>query len=207
MSSRFRLRLPLLAIPTAAASLAACDVEGDDVDALPPECTADGGECSGFGGAWGADGGGGGGGGGAGGEVTGGTPAPGAPTIDTIWESMAGDDSLTVAIDDAEETHTYKLGFAETGSENGWYGEDCIQGEVNGLDVCHTLGEDGGILDSVSDVGDVDNTHTLINKAIADSGNLTYVVIQVDTDRCWALGNDPTYYTESLLNCTAYDSP
>lgn len=190
--------------------LGGCDVAGDDVDALPTDaCVADdGGSCTaGEGGTGGAGGSGGGGGG------TGGAANADVPLIDVIWDGPGAgmpndDDSVTVAIDDgADAVHTYRFGLSETGSANGWYGEDCLPGEVNGKDVCHEVGEEGIVVQSTSRLAEVDSTHTLLFKASHDAGDLTYVVIQVDTNKCWTFGNDPSYYVDSVLHCETYTTP
>lgn len=197
----------------AALLVLACDVADDD--ATNDACVADdAGNCLSVGGSGGGDAGGGEGGAGGGGGAPGGGSTADAPLIQIFWEGMGAmaandDDELTVSIDDGEdETHTYRFGMAETGSgENGWYGEDCLPGEVNGKDVCHEVGEEGEVLYSVSDFDQVNDENTLNFKASHDAGKITYVVIQVDTDKCWAFGDDPTYYTESVLHCATYDSP
>lgn len=207
MSSMFAKLLVLPVLSTLA--LGACDVAGDDVDALPTDACIpdDAGNCPG------GEGGAGGGGAGGGGGATGGNVAEDAPVIDVIWDGPGAgmpndDDTVTVAIDDGPETgHTYRFGLSETGSANGWYGEDCLPGEINGTDVCHDVGEEGAVIESTARVADVDSTHTLLFKASHDAGHLTYVVIQVDTNKCWAFGNDPSYYVDSVLHCATYDTP
>ena len=196
-----------LALPFALPCLLAlgCGTESDDADALPTDACVpdDGGACGPSGGAGGS--------GGEGGQSTGGTPSD-APVISVIWEGPGADmpnddDSVTVAIDDGEGTHTYHFGLAETGSANGWYGEDCLPGDMTGKDVCHDVGAEGEVISSVSRAAGVNDGNTLLWRASADAERLTYVVIQVDTDRCWTFGDDPTYYSDSLLGCAPYDSP
>ena len=200
----------------AALLIVACDVE-DDAASTDACVVDDTGNClsvggGGGGGGSGGEGGGGGGGAGGGGEPGGGTTAE-APLIEIFWEGMGAnvandEDELTVTIDDGEETHTYLFGMAETGSgDEGWYGEDCLPGEINGKDVCHPVGEEGAVLSSVSRPGSVNDENTLLWKALHDAGKVTYVVVQEDTDDCWAFGHDPTYYTESVLHCATYTSP
>ena len=63
------------------------------------------------------------------------------------------------------------------------------------------------MVQSTSRLAEVDSTHTLLFKASHDAGDLTYVVIQVDTNKCWTFGNDPSYYVDSVLHCETYTTP
>lgn len=202
-------RVPSLLFPVIAlsVSVSACDIETGDVDALGFDaCLADdAGNCA-EGGAGGESA------GGAGGEPAGGTPAVTAPIIDLIWEGnggpMANDvDTLTVAIDDGDGSYTYHLGMTQTGARNGWNGEDCLPGVLNGKDVCHDVGPEGEVLSSTSKIAEVDDERTLLFKASHDAGEITYVVIRAETRECWTFGDDPSWYTDSLLGCATYDSP
>jgi hypothetical protein len=204
-----RSRFPCVLATLVTAGVTACDIETDDVDALGFDaCIADdAGNCAG-----GGNGGEAGGGAGEGGSPGGGTTPGSAPTIDIIWEGnggpMANDvDTLTVAIDDGDGTFTYRFGMSQTGAPNGWNGEDCLPGVLNGKDVCHDVGAEGEILSSTSKLALVDDERTLLFKASHDAGEITYVVIRVETDECWTFGDDPSWYMDSLLKCAAYDSP
>ena len=197
-------RIPLLALTL----VWGCDVEGKDTGdgTFLDACVDDGGACE-VGGSDGGEP--------DGAGATGGTPVVESPAFEVFWEggmaTRANDeDMVTLAIDDGDDAHhTYKFGFAQTGVDNGWYGEDCLPGDMNGngLDVCHDAGEDGVVLESVSHIPAVDETHTLLFKSSHDAGQITYVVLQTDTDTCWTFGNEPSYYTESLLHCLEYTSP
>ncbi len=204
----YRSRSQLAFLPLLALSATACDVADDDVDALGFDaCTLDdAGNCAG-GGGFDLDAG-----GGSGGAPMGGSPGSPAPTIEVIWEGnggpMANDvDTVTVAIDDGDGTFTYRFGMAQTGADNGWNGEDCLPGVLNGKDVCHDVGPEGEVLSSTSRVAEVDDERTLMFKATHDAGEITYVVIRAETDECWTFGHDPSWYVDSLLGCAAYDTP
>ena len=202
-----RPSLPLLTLVVAiAGSVLGCNVDNNStLDAGYVDACVAGGDtpcddAGGTGGTVGTD------------AAVGGTPVVGAPIIIIRWDgdviAHANDtNTLTVAIDDGDETHAYRLGMAQTGAANGWDGEDCLPGALDGKDVCHEVGEDGALISSVSSAAGVDNDHTLLFRASDEANEITYVVIQTDTGHCWSFGNDPTWYTESTLHCEAYTSP
>jgi hypothetical protein len=117
----------------------------------------------------------------------------------TTW-SAAG---LDFAIDNGDQQ--YSLGMAETGSTNGWYGEDCLEGpgpNSGDWDICHDSVPSTGIsLATVTAPADiVANESTLFTDTIAKAGNITYLLYGNTDGECGVWGNDVTYYNG--LGCT-----
>ena len=114
------------------------------------------------------------------------------PTFDTIWDSSGV--TLNIGGDDGG----YSFGMSE-GGENGWTGEDCLDG-MGGFVICHDdVSEDGITLETVFRPSDVEpNLTTLLGETSSNAGSVTYMV-QGDTD-CWTWGNDPGVY-EDALDC------
>jgi hypothetical protein len=99
----------------------------------------------------------------------------------------------------------YFLGMAETGSTDGWYGEDCLPGDEAspGYDLCH----DGFVanvefcLATVSDPDDVVPMETTVfTHTNAWSDDISYVIGDAATGMCLAFGNDSSWYR--ALACT-----
>jgi hypothetical protein len=111
---------------------------------------------------------------------------------------------VTIAISNGN-TAGYDFGMAETGSDAGWYGEDCIYDPDDELDygyeICHGISASGGTL-TVADPYEADSVvageTTLFTDSLAD--NITYVLFEADTDVCWTWGEDVSYY--SAFGCT-----
>jgi hypothetical protein len=91
--------------------------------------------------------------------------------------------------------------MAETGSTDGWYGEDCLEGDFTGYDLCHYDVQPWGIqLDTVTSPDDVVmNRTTLLTDTTANAGTITYLLFGNSDGSCWTWGNDPSYYAE--LGC------
>ncbi len=100
----------------------------------------------------------------------------------------------------------YSIGMAETGSGEGWYGEDCVPGpgpNSGDWDICHdgATAAAGLTLATTHDIDELEaNVNTLMTDTIATAGNITYVIS--DGTDCWTWGNDVSYYT-SNLGCAA----
>jgi hypothetical protein len=168
---------------------AACDVED--------EGGADGG-------AGGADGGEPVGGAPVGGAPVGGMAPPTAPPEPKFDFSLEGT-TLSLNIFEGADLGQFRFGLAETGSNNGWYGEDCIDGVKNDLDVCHPVAVNGTLtLTDVVTVPEViEGSTTLIDASFATK--LTYVVVLdkgTAEQRCWTWGQSTSYYTDPPLRCS-----
>ena len=80
--------------------------------------------------------------GGLGGAGGGGASLPADPHATAVWSD--DDRTLTLTISVSAENGPYTFGFAETGiGEDGWYGEDCLDGVRNDYDICHDVPEAG----------------------------------------------------------------
>jgi hypothetical protein len=147
--------------------------------------------------------------GGGGGEAAGGSGGAGGS------DPCVEDARIVVAFGTAAEdpvvsgevvcgASSYFLGLAETASGGaGWYGEDCLEGEKNGFDICHPFSTVEGFANfSLAHVDSPDmivpGESTLFTTALAEG--ITWVIINVDDpSRCWVGGHDVTYYDE--LGC------
>ncbi len=100
----------------------------------------------------------------------------------------------------------YSIGMAETGSGEGWYGEDCVPGagpNSGDWDICHdgATAAAGLTLATVHSLDDLEvNVSTLMTDTIASAGNITYVIS--DGTDCWTWGHSTAYY-ETELSCAA----
>ena len=104
-------------------------------------------------------------------------------------------DGVAVALTNGHGT--YSLGMAQTGSDQGWYGEDCIEGpgpNSGDYDICHDDVKASGIeLKTVTAPDEiVANRTTLFPDSLADE--ITYLLYSNDRGDCWTFGNDPSYY-------------
>jgi hypothetical protein len=134
----------------------------------------------------------------------GGTFALTADDVTYTWSAS----SFTVTISDLGGSAGFWLGLAETGSDNGWYGEDCKDGQA-GTNVCHYFESSPGTLTYVETIADVAGATTLLDDAKAfnsdNSDRLTYL-LQLDNEAagnpCYVFGDDPTYY--SAEGCTTW---
>jgi hypothetical protein len=120
-------------------------------------------------------------------------------------------DGLTVSVDNNPGTG-FDLGIAETGSPDGWYGEDCFNGTA-GYNYCHGFNSNSASLSALGDgaaPGSPDDvvagSTTLLNKDLAFNGDgsdrLTYM-LTVDGGTCITWGDDTGYY--SSFGCTEYN--
>ena len=124
----------------------------------------------------------------------------GAPWASVTLTWSAG--GLEVVIEGSASS--WELGMAETGAgADGWFGESCVPGEEPwgyndyGYDFCHPLGASGGSIESVyPDLASVGDEATLFNAAIGDSGDLTYILLDVSGSSCWVWGNEASYYAD-----------
>jgi hypothetical protein len=117
------------------------------------------------------------------------------PSLDLFWDAAG----VTVQVNNLDTTG-FDFGMAETADlENGWFGEDCLNGTA-GYTLCHVFnGTQVGTLTSVYDEviagGDLDlvvaGETTLFEQAF--DVRLTYVVT-IDSGECFVWGDDPSYY-------------
>lgn len=130
-----------------------------------------------------------------------------ASDIDVLWDagSSAGQVEISVNNTTAEG---FWFGMAETNSDNGWYGEDCLNG-TGQYNYCHYFYTPGGSLDFVDDPDAVvEGQTTLLDGVLAfdESANdrITYF-IQLDLGDeypCYVWGHSPGYYSSE--GCTAW---
>ena len=125
------------------------------------------------------------------------TDADSDADADPIFDASWSGDGLSLSIDGG--SGTYSLGMAETGSPEGWYGEDCDGGMMD-YDLCHDKVSKSGIsLTSVTKMGDVEpNVTTLFAKQY--ESQITYFIAANDDSGCWVWGDDTSYY--SKYDCT-----
>ena len=121
-----------------------------------------------------------------------GTPAM---TVTATWSTTG----VTLAVANGMATG-YQFGMAETGSDAGWYGEDCVNDPDDdadaGYEICHPMGATGGMLTKASPYspdGVVAGRSTLLTDTMADG--ITYILFEDSTDACWTWGEDVSYYT------------
>ncbi|MBM4365779.1 MAG: hypothetical protein FJ102_06155 [Deltaproteobacteria bacterium] len=109
---------------------------------------------------------------------------------------------ICIAVPDSPEGRRYYFGMAETGIDEGWYGEDCLDGpgpNSGDYDICHVMVGCELCLATVRDPADVvPSETTLLTDTIAS--NITYL-LATEAD-CWTWGDDTRYYT-SALGCAA----
>jgi hypothetical protein len=134
--------------------------------------------------------------GGAGGEA-GGAGGESGPPADPVFAISWNGDNLVLDITTSAANGPYRFGIAETGADNGWMGEDCLEGAFGGVDVCHTVPVDGHLelmhMDAVDDVAD---GMTLFKADMAPG--LTYYVERnsLDFQGCWTWGEDTSIYED-----------
>lgn len=132
-----------------------------------------------------------------------------AVTIDFNWDN----DGYNMSVANMPGSG-YDLGLAETGSPNGWYGEDCYNGTA-GYNLCHGFNGASASLTALGDgaaPGDPDDvvagSTTLLNKDLAYNGDgsdrITYMItFDAGSDPgCIVWGEDAGYY--SAFGCTVY---
>lgn len=139
---------------------------------------------------------------GAGGDVAGGAGGTGAggesgPPADPVFAISWNGDNLVLDITTSQENGPYQFGIAETGPDNGWMGEDCLEGAFGGVDVCHSVPVSGHLelmhMDAVDAVAD---GMTLFKADMAPG--LTYYLARnsLDYQGCWTWGEDTSIYEE-----------
>jgi hypothetical protein len=142
------------------------------------------------------------GGGGTGGGA-GGTGEPPAPVATTEWTDSK---TLVLTISEGAELGPYGFGFAETGNGggDGWDGEDCIEGDNDGYDLCHNVPAEGVLTltsvhpDEGGSIDDLEESVTTLMNGPRAPG-LTYVLIRATEDtNCWSWGHNPQKYIEAL---------
>jgi len=122
-------------------------------------------------------------------------------TVDVRWEATG----VTITITNGPYP-SYQLGVLDTMNEDGWRGEDCLNG-MAGFLHCHPLTQTGGTLTTVFDVDLVEpgytTRHTL---AEGTEGALTYALLDPDGSCLATFGHLPDYYVSSLLGCPLADT-
>ncbi len=118
-------------------------------------------------------------------------------TISVLWE-IGG---VTITIENGPLS-AYKFGLLDTLNDDGWRGEDCLDGMASFLH-CHPLGETGGSLSTVFDVNLVEaGLTTRHTHAEGTEGALTYVLLDPDGNCLGTWGHLPDYYISSALACS-----
>ena len=102
-----------------------------------------------------------------------------------------------VSVDVTNDGGGFSFGFAEE-SDNGWYGEDCVDGpgpNSGSTDICHGSATSGLSLETVDAIGDVvEDSTTLLNVTIAEAGHLAYVMINTSGTGCLTENDSTGYY-------------
>ncbi len=126
-----------------------------------------------------------------------GTPAM---TVTATWATTG----VTLAVANGTAAG-YQFGMAETGSDAGWFGEDCINDPDDdtdyGYELCHPMGATGGTLVKAEPYTPDDivaGESTLFTDSLA--ANITYVLFEDSSDACWTWGEDVSYY--AAFGCT-----
>lgn len=114
------------------------------------------------------------------------------PTVAVTWT----DSGVTIDITNGNAAG-YDFGMAETRSDAGWFGEDCVLDPDDdadfGYEICHHLLASGGSLEGVRNAEEVvAGESTLFSESLDD--NLTYVLFEADGPACWTWGDDVSYY-------------
>jgi hypothetical protein len=131
---------------------------------------------------------------------TGEEPPP-QTTINVSWEP----DGMTISIENGPFP-AYTLGLLDTLNEDGWRGEDCLNG-MAGHVFCHPLGETGGTLTTVFDIGLIEAGYTTRHThAEGSEGALTYALMDPDGNCLASFGHLPDYYISSTLACPAAET-
>ena len=131
------------------------------------------------------------------------TNKPGGLDASATWSGTG----VVVSITNGDDTAGYDFGMAQTGSDDGWAGEDCL-GEVpagydymidGGYQVCHHLNQTGGSLSTVGTPDEVvDGSTTLLQQG--HEATITYVLFESSSSACWSWGDDVLYY--DAYSCT-----
>jgi len=101
------------------------------------------------------------------------------------------DDSVGIVIVDPLLETAWDFGMAETGSGNGWYGEDCYEGYAS-FNFCHSIGINASIPEvSSCSALDVADGATLLDAE--KDPFLTYYLAD-SLGNCWVWGHDTSYY-------------
>ena len=130
-----------------------------------------------------------------------GEPPEPETSIDITWT----EEGVTISIENGPLPE-YQLGMLDTLNEDGWRGEDCLNG-MAGYTHCHPLGETGGTLATVFDVAMVEpGVSTRHTRAEGAEGALTYALLDAEGNCLVAFGNLPDYYISSVLACPAEGS-
>ena len=104
--------------------------------------------------------------------------------------SVSWPDDSTLSVTVANLDNGGVFGMAETGSDNGWYGEDCVTG-----DECKAVINGDNTFTSVTAIDDVSSTTTLFNGTL--HAQITYAVWDAATDECvHCSGDDCGYYAD-----------
>lgn len=118
------------------------------------------------------------------------------PEMEVVVNLTAG--GVELVITNGGDPAGYTFGMAQTGTENGWFGEDCFEG-TGSFNLCHPASTTGVTLTEVSAAGDVvEGSTTLFNSD--DNATLTYVLTAAGSTDCWVWGDDVAYYES--FGCT-----
>ncbi len=136
----------------------------------------------------------------------GGSGGYGEPPAPVAYAEWVDSRTLVVTIAAHAELGPYGFGLVETGNGggDGWDGEDCIEGESDGYDICHNVPEDGVLtLTSIhpDEGGTIDQLEEDLTTLMSGprAAGLTYILIRATEDaNCWTWGHDPQHYIDEL---------
>jgi len=118
----------------------------------------------------------------------------GLTPLDTDGDSLPDincDDSVDIAITDPLLETAWSFGMAETGSGNGWFGEDCFEGYAN-FNFCHSIGINANIPEvSSCSALDVADGATLFD---AEKDPFLTYYLEDSLGNCFVWGHDTSYY-------------
>ena len=110
-------------------------------------------------------------------------------------------DGVVISISNGTDSSGYDLGMAQTGSDEGWAGEDCL-GEIpaafdymidGGYQYCHHINQTGGTLSTVMTIEEVvEGSTTLFSQGL--EATITYVLFECSSNVCYSWGDDVGYY-------------
>ena|GEM_PF-6329366 len=129
-------------------------------------------------------------------EDTGEPPEEPQTTINVTWST----EGMTIEIENGPLS-AYNLGLVDTLNDDGWRGEDCLNG-MAGERFCHPLGAEGGSLITVYSIDLIEAGSTTRHTQTEGSENaLTYALLDTDGNCLATFGHLPDYYTSSELAC------